>query len=266
MGTIRRAAVAGTFYPGNPHQLQEVVTELLAVEAPPEVDIRPRMIIVPHAGYIYSGRVAAAAYRTVAAMPPPAQRVVLVGPSHFVRFTGLATPGVDLLETPLGVVAVDETLAAVAAEHHDVIAEPAAHAREHSLEVQLPFLQVALGEFTALPLATGEVAAEAAGEVLDDLIDDPEVLSVISSDLSHYLDDETARRRDAATAQAIAELRPLDLTFDDACGRTAVQAALLVARKRGWKCQLLALGNSGDTEGPRDRVVGYAAFLLGPVA
>ena len=265
MGTIRSAAVAGTFYPDNPHRLRENVTELLAALAPVDVDIAPRLLIVPHAGYIYSGLIAAAAYRVLAGTPTPAP-VVLLGPSHFVRFTGLATPGVDALETPLGLVEVDAALAASAGAHSVVVAEPAAHAREHSLEVQLPFLQLALGDFTALPLATGEVTAGATAEVLDELADDPAVLGVISSDLSHYLDHETARRRDAATAQAIVELRIEDLTPDDACGRTAVQAALLVARKRGWQCRLLALGNSSDTEGPSERVVGYGSFVIGPPA
>lgn len=266
MGTIRRAAVAGAFYPANPHRLREDVGCLLAAESRMEVEVSPRLVIVPHAGYIYSGLIAAAAYRVLAAVQPPPHRVVILGPSHFVRFTGLAAPGVDALQTPLGVVQVDAALAALADEHLVVVAEPAAHAREHSLEVQLPILQVALGEFTALPLATGEVTAEAAAEVLDDLVEASGVLAVVSSDLSHYLDDTTARRRDAATARAIVELRAEDLKEDDACGRTAVQAALLVARKRGWKCQQLALGNSGDTAGPADRVVGYGAFALGPPA
>ena len=264
MGTIRRAAVAGTFYPDNPHRLREVVTGLLAAEPLMETGVDTRLVIVPHAGYIYSGAIAAGAYRLLAATPPAASRVVLLGPSHFVRFTGLAAPGVDAVETPLGLIEVDTALVASAAGHSVVVAEPAAHAREHSLEVQLPFLQVALGEFSALPLATGDIMAETAAVVLDDLLEDPGALGVISSDLSHYLDDATARRRDVATAQAIVELRPEDITPDDACGHTAVQAALLVARKRGWSCQQLALGNSSDTEGPRKRVVGYGAFVLGP--
>jgi AmmeMemoRadiSam system protein B len=264
MGTIRPAAVAGTFYPASPNRLREVVAGLLAAEPLMETGVDTRLVIVPHAGYIYSGGIAAGAYRRVAAAPASAPRVVLLGPSHFVRFTGLAAPGADALETPLGVVAVDTALAALAAGHPVVVSDPAGHAREHSLEVQLPFLQLVLGDFTALPLTTGEVTAEATAEVLDELIDAPGVLGVISSDLSHYLDDATARRRDAKTAQAIVELRAEDLTHDDACGRTAVQAALLVARRRDWQCRLLALGNSGDTSGPRDRVVGYGSFVVGP--
>lgn len=264
MGKIRRAAVAGTFYPANPHRLREVVAGLLAAEPPVEVDVIPRLIIVPHAGYIYSGPIAAAAYRIVAAMEPTPHRVVLLGPSHFVQLAGLAAPGVDALETPLGLVEVDAALAAAAGGHSAVVTESAAHAREHSLEVQIPFLQVALGEFSSLPLATGNVAAETAAGVLDELVENPQVLGVISSDLSHYLDDEAARRRDAATARAIVDRRPEDVAPEDACGRTAVQAALLVARERGWNCRLVALGNSSDTEGPRRRVVGYGSFVIGP--
>jgi hypothetical protein len=154
----------------------------------------------------------------------------------------------------------------LAGKHAAVIVEPAAHSREHSLEVQLPFLQVALGEFTALALTTGDIAPDAAAAVLDDLIDEPGVLGVVSSDLSHYLDHEAACRRDNRTAQAIVGLRFEDLAPDDACGRTAVQAALLVARQREWACRLLALGNSGDTGGPRQRVVGYGSFVIGPTA
>lgn len=264
MAIVRPAAVAGAFYPADPHQLRTFVEDLLAAEAVPEIGIRPTMFIVPHAGYVYSGPVAAAAYRLLEATAGASQRVVLVGPSHFVKFTGVATPGVDALATPLGMVPVDRELTAAAERLDVVVPAPAAHIREHSIEVQLPFLQVALGEFTTLALVTGDVVPEAVAEVLDQTISAPDVVGVISSDLSHYLDYDTARRRDAGTAAAITELRPRDLAGDDACGRTAVQAALLVARRRGWHCLRLAQGNSGDTAGSPDRVVGYGAFALGP--
>ncbi len=264
MGTMRPAAVAGTFYPDDPQRLRTVVAGLLSEQPAAEIDIAPRMIIVPHAGYIYSGPIAAAGYSLLASRAE--RRVVLLGPSHFVRFAGLAAPGVDALDTPLGLVTVDRPLAGVAEGFPVVATEPIAHAREHSLEVQLPFLQVALGEFTALPLVTGEITPDGAAEVLDALVGASGVIGVISSDLSHYLDNEAARRRDAATAQAIVELRPEDLSHDDACGRTAVQAALLVAREREWECRLVALGNSGDTAGSPQRVVGYGSFVIGPAA
>lgn len=269
MSTVRPAVVAGVFYPGDPQELRSSIEGLLTAEPRPEIDIRPTMFIVPHAGYIYSGSIAASAYRLLKAKSETATRVVLLGPSHFVRFTGLASSGVDALATPLGVVPVDHGLTSTA-ETSDIVAPaPAVHAHEHSLEVQLPFLQVALGEFTALALATGDVAPESVADVLDHAVDTPGVIGVVSSDLSHYLDYETARRRDARTAEATAALRPEDLARDDACGRTAIQAALLVALRRGWSCRLLALGNSGDTAGSlatgsMDRVVGYGAFALGP--
>jgi len=264
MVTVRPAAVAGTFYPAGLHELRTSIDRLLAVEPPPEIDIRPAMLIVPHAGYVYSGPIAASAYRLLGATTDTVRRVVLVGPSHFVGFTGLATPGVEALATPLGIVPVDRELTSAAEELAVVAPESAVHAREHSLEVQLPFLQVVLDEFTALALATGDVAPADVADVLDQTIGAHGVIGVISSDLSHYLDSETARRRDARTAEAITELRPEDLTRDDACGRIAIQAALVVARRRSWSCRLLALRNSGDTAGSLHRVVGYGAFALGP--
>ncbi|GMQ94144.1 MAG: AmmeMemoRadiSam system protein B [Acidimicrobiia bacterium] len=264
MATIRPAAVAGEFYPADPRELRACVKRRLSAEPSTEISIRPTMLIVPHAGYVYSGPIAAYAYRLLKATTGLARRVVLLGPSHFAVFAGLATPGAEALATPLGLVPVDRELTSTAEAFAVVAPGPAAHAREHSLEVQLPFLQVALGEFTTLALVTGDVAPEAVAEVLDQAIDAPGVIGVISSDLSHYLDYDTARRRDARTAEAITGLRPEDLARDDACGRIAVQAALLLAKRRGWSCRLLALGNSGDTAGSLDRVVGYGAFAVGP--
>jgi AmmeMemoRadiSam system protein B len=242
-----------------------MVDDLLVVTDHAEVDVDPRLLIAPHAGYIYSGPVAACGYRLLRAMSRPRHRVVLVGPSHFVAVSGLATAGVSEFETPLGLVSVDGDLSAAAEAHAVVTAVPRAHAREHSLEVQLPFLQRALGEFTVLPLLTGEVDPKAVAVVLDEALDSDGVMVVISTDLSHYLDAASARHRDAATADAVIELRPQDLGWDDACGRTGLRAALLVARNRGWECRLLDLRNSGDTAGPSDHVVGYGAFAAGPV-
>lgn len=265
MGSVRPPAVAGTFYPARAEALRSAVDHLLAEAEPAEVDVNPRLLIVPHAGYIYSGPVAACGYRLLQAMSGPRRRVVLVGPSHFVAVSGVATAGVSELETPLGLVSVDGDLSAAAEAHPVVMVVPQAHAREHSLEVQLPFLQRALGEFTVLPLLTGEVDPKAVAEVLDEALDGDGVTAVISTDLSHYLDAASARRRDAATADAVTALRPQDLEWDDACGRTGLQAALLVAQSRGWACRLLDLRNSGDTAGPSDHVVGYGAFAAGPV-
>ena len=264
MATVRPAAAAGMFYPADPNELHAYVANLLAAEPEPDIDVRPTMLIVPHAGYVYSGAFAAGAYRLLRATTHRPRRVVLLGPSHFERFTGLAASGVNALATPLGLVTMDHELSAAAEMFDIVVAAPVAHAREHSLEVQLPLLQIALDEFTVLPLVTGDVAPEAVADVVDHMLDVPDVVAVISSDLSHYLDDNTARRRDAGTAEAIIELRPYDLAWGDACGRIAVQAALLVALRRGWSCRLLALGTSADTAGSPERVVGYGAFALGP--
>ena len=252
------------FYPAHPDELRASIESLLRAEPPPEIDILPMMLVVPHAGYVYSGSVAAMAYRLLEATTEGARQVVLVGPSHFTTFTGLASPGVEALATPLGLVPVDNELTSTAEAFTAVAPEPTVHAREHSLEVQLPFLQVVLGEFTALALLTGNVTPDAVADVLDQTIGAPGVIGVISSDLSHYLSYETACRQDARTAEAITGLRPQDLAVGDACGRIAVQACLLVAQRRGWTCRMLALGNSGDTAGSLDRVVGYGAFAIGP--
>jgi AmmeMemoRadiSam system protein B len=261
MAPVRPAAVAGAFYEADPVALERSLAGMMAAASAPDIDLAPRAVIVPHAGHIYSGPTAAVAYLAV----PPVTRVVLLGPSHFVRFSGIAAPTVEAFETPLGAVPIDAALLESATGSAVVVTNDVAHAREHSLEVQLPFLQHTLGAFTMLPLLTGEVSPEAAAGVLDSLLVD-DVVAVVSSDLSHYLDYDAARQRDERTAKAIVELRPDDLAWEDACGRIAVQAALLVARRRGWACRLLDLRSSGDTAGSRSRVVGYGAFALGPPA
>lgn len=260
MGSIRRPAVAGAFYPADPTELVSMVDRYLAAADRAKIDVEPRMVIVPHAGYVYSGSVAATAYATV---PPQVGPLVLMGPSHFVRIGGIAVTAHDAFETPLGVVTVDDAMSSRVGGLHGVTIDDTAHRTEHSLEVQLPFLQRVLADPTMLPLLTGDIEASAAAVVLEEALTE-DGFGVISSDLSHYLDYEAARRRDAATAQAIVDLRWEDVEWDDACGRTGLQAALSVAAARGWKCRLLDLRNSGDTAGPHDRVVGYGAFAIGP--
>ena len=258
---VRPAAVAVTFYPGSASELGDTVRGMMEEASVTSLSLVPRMVIVPHAGHIYSGSVAAVAYRIIADQPP--NRIALMGPSHFVGFDGLAIPAHDRLATPLGTIAVDE-FAQDLAEDGLVARSESAHRREHSLEVQLPFLQVALEEFSIVPVLTGDEHPEQAAEVLS-LMLEAGLFVVVSSDLSHYQDYETAGRLDAITADAIVELREVDLGRHSVCGRTAVRAALRVAIDRGWRCQLLDLRSSGDTAGPRDRVVGYGAFALGPV-
>ena len=264
MATVRPAAVAGTFYPADPVVLHRAVEALLDEAPPIEVDVLPRLLVVPHAGYVYSGSVAASAYRLIRRAGESLRRVVLIGPAHFTVPIGLAMPAADALETPLGEVLVDLELTAAAHSSPIVTTDRDAHAEEHSLEVQLPFLQVCIDDFSALALVTGEVEPEAAANVLGEAVSRDDTIGIVSSDLSHYLDYETAHRRDTRTAAAITDLRPTDIARGDACGRTAVQAALIVARHNGWDCRLLDLRNSGDTAGSPARVVGYGAFVIGP--
>lgn len=263
MDSIRQPAVAGSFYPSDPYDLRQMVEGLVRKAVAPETEVEPRLFIVPHAGYIYSGPVAATAYRLLQSVKPP-EGLVAIGPSHFAEFAGLATPGVEYLATPLGTVPVDAGLREVAETDPSVVRHAPAHAREHSLEVQLPFLQIVLEGIAVLPLLTGTVEPAAVADVLGSVMAEDGVMGMISSDLSHYLDYETARTRDAATCAAILDKRPDRLSWGDACGLVGIQAALLLAQRQGWDCALLDLRSSGDTAGDRDRVVGYGSFLIGP--
>jgi AmmeMemoRadiSam system protein B len=221
----------------------------------------PKAVIAPHAGYVYSGPVAGSAFRALAAAAPSIRRVVLLGPSHFVALRGLALPEHERFRTPLGDVSMDPEGFPAALRLPQVRVYPEAHLREHSLEVELPFLQVLLGEFTLVPLAVGEADAGSVAEVLDHLWGGPETLVVVSSDLSHYLPAETARRVDRETAGEIVGLRgPLEP--QQACGARPINGLLEAARRRGLAAELLDLRNSGDTAGDPSRVVGYGAFAF----
>lgn len=260
MTSIRKPAVAGSFYPAEPKALHAQVTTLLrAAAAGASV---PKAIIAPHAGYIYSGPIAASAYARVAPARGAIRRVVLLGPSHRVAFHGLAAPSVDDLETPLGRIAVDRTAWRQLADLPQFRIDDSPHAREHSLEVQLPFMQEALGEVTVVPLAVGDASPPEVGEVIERLWGGPETLIVISSDLSHYLDYPTAQQMDRATSRAIEQLRYEALDYDSACGRVPVSGLLYVARRLGLKGETIDLRNSGDTAGTRDQVVGYGAYVF----
>jgi AmmeMemoRadiSam system protein B len=258
---VRPPAVAGTFYPADPVRLEVDVRGYLAAAQPVDVDFRTRILIVPHAGYVYSGPVAATGYQLIEAMEN-IRRIVMFGPSHFVWFTGLALPDADLLETPLGKVAVETDAVARLRPNPLVTTSAEPHEREHSLEVQLPFLQVVAAGIPVVPLLTGDVHPVGAADAIESILDD-ETLLLVSSDLSHYHDSDTARRLDAETAASIERLDPGALSRESACGRTGVQAALYVARRCGYRVQLLDLRNSSDTAGPPDRVVGYGTFAIG---
>jgi AmmeMemoRadiSam system protein B len=260
---VRQAAVAGTFYPGQKQTLADSVNTLLDANRPAETEARisPKAIIVPHAGYIYSGPTAAAAYARLAAVRDTIKRVILLGPVHRVAVRGLALPGADAFTTPLGEIQIDQTAAASIKNLPQVVISPDAHAAEHSLEVQLPFLQSVLEDFKLVPLAIGDAAPEEVAEVLDILWGGAETLLVISSDLSHFLPYQAAQAVDSQTVQNILGLQHT-LSHEQACGGTPVNGLLLAAKKHKLRPQLLDLRNSGDTAGDKNRVVGYASFAF----
>jgi AmmeMemoRadiSam system protein B/AmmeMemoRadiSam system protein A len=258
--TTRPAAVAGSFYPSAATLLRAEVRSYLHDAAGQSISMRPKAMIVPHAGYVYSGPIAASAYAALASLRD-IRRVVLLGPAHRVPLRGLALPDVDSFETPLGVVPVDADAVRALQALPQVVVRAGAHANEHSLEVQLPFLQETIGNFTLVPLVVGDAGADEVAEVLEAVWGGPETLIVISSDLSHYLPYDVARRTDASTARTIAALDPT-LDHAHACGATPVNGLLAVARKHGLRAELLDLRNSGDTAGDRARVVGYGAWAF----
>jgi AmmeMemoRadiSam system protein B len=267
MVAVRPPAIAGAFYPEQPSALSANVMALLA-RAPSPVrasdrsqQLTPKALIVPHAGYIYSGAMAARAYARLAAGRQRIHRVVLLGPVHRVPVRGLALPGVDVFQTPLGPVALDQAAMTRLAALPQVVVSPAAHAQEHALEVQLPFLQSVLDDFTLVPLAVGDATPTEVAEVLEALWGGPETLIVVSSDLSHYLPYRTAQLCDAVTVQTMLDLDSA-LTHQQACGSTCINGLMLAARQHHLQAALLGLCNSGDTAGDKTRVVGYAALAL----
>jgi AmmeMemoRadiSam system protein B len=260
---LRPAAVAGMFYPGTPAVLAAAVHAYLADAGGVSADNEPvpKALIVPHAGYVYSGPVAAPAYRCLAAGRSSLKRVVLLGPVHRVPIRGLALPAAAAFATPLGSVAVDAAASARALELPQVRVSEAAHALEHSLEVQLPFLQTVLDEFLIVPFAVGDATPEEVAQVIDRLWGGPETLIVVSSDLSHYHPYAAAQRIDRGTTAAILALDSA-LDHEQACGATPINGFALCARRHGLRPRLLDLRNSGDTAGDKSRVVGYAAFAF----
>lgn len=262
MTTVRPAAVAGAFYPGAPQALAAQIDRfLLDPDDAGPARGTPKALIVPHAGYAYSGSVAGRAYRMLRGARDVVSRVVLLGPVHRVPVRGLALPGAEAFATPLGTVPVDAEAIRALAGLPQVVTSPAAHALEHSLEVQLPFLQQILGRFALLPLAVGDASAAEVAQVIERLWGGPETLFVLSTDLSHYHDYEEARRIDGATLARIASFA-VDLDHEQACGATPLNGLLRVAREKGLSIRQVAACNSGDTAGDRDRVVGYASFAL----
>lgn len=261
MMQIRPPAVAGLFYPVETSKLSSEVAALLH-QAPRSHDApTPKVLIAPHAGYVYSGPVAASGYARVAPLRGRVSRVVLLGPAHRVAVSGLALPSVQAFATPLGTVPLDREAMRLVADLRQVCVSDAAHASEHSLEVHLPFLQATLGEFRLVPFAVGDASAEEVAEVLDRLWGGEETLIVISSDLSHYLPYPRACAKDEFTVETILRLRP-ELDHQQACGATPINGLLHAARSRMLTPELIDLRNSGDTAGDKSRVVGYAALVF----
>ena len=261
MNEVRPAAVAGLFYPGSAGELEPMVQRFLHDAVVSDPGNSPKAVIAPHAGFVYSGPIAGSAFRCFAEDSDVVRRIVLLGPAHRLPVRGLALPGQAAFETPLGTVPVDQELVERIAEMPQVSTNTAAHAPEHSLEVELPFLQTVLDSFSVLPLLVSQISAEDVAEVLDRVWGGPETRIVISSDLSHYLGYEAARETDRDTARQVIDLhQPIDEYR--ACGAVAINGFLIVARERGLAPRLLDLRNSGDTAGDRLRVVGYGSFAF----
>jgi AmmeMemoRadiSam system protein B/AmmeMemoRadiSam system protein A len=261
---VRPAAVAGMFYPEDARELaEEVAAHLDRTEETPQAPGFPKALIVPHAGYVYSGPVAASAYDLLRPARGIVRRVVMLGPCHRVPVRGLALPRASSFATPLGRIPVDAEALRAIRNLPQVVESAATHAEEHALEVQLPFLQRVLGDFSLVPLVVGDAAPGEVAEVLDRLWGGVETLIVISSDLSHYHAYDRAREIDRATVRAILDFDS-GISHGQACGATPVAGMLIAARRKRLTTRLLDLRNSGDTAGDRHRVVGYASFALGP--
>jgi AmmeMemoRadiSam system protein B/AmmeMemoRadiSam system protein A len=258
--TIREPAVAGTFYPGTPDALDRAVRSALGAA---QVESVPaKAIVAPHAGYIYSGPIAGTSFQSVAHLKDRVRRIVLIGPTHRMHFHGIAVPTASGLATPLGTVAIDLAGVDLALQDPDVRLIDAAFDGEHALEVELPFIQVLFPRTAVVPLIVGEASVQAVERVLATLWGGPETLIVVSSDLSHYHDYEAARALDLGTSQRIEVIAPTGLDANGACGHRAIGGLLRRAHELDLRATTRDLRNSGDTRGPRDRVVGYGAYTF----
>ncbi len=264
MPNIMPPAVAGIFYPADAAELQRQVAGFLGDgETLAKPTYRPpKAMVAPHAGYIYSGPIAGTAYARIAPLADRIRRVVMLGPAHRLGFRGLAFSSANWFRTPLGDVAVDREALETIRNLSQVSESDVPFQGEHCLEVQLPFLQTLLQDFRIVPLLVSDATAEQVAEVLELLWGGEETLILISSDLSHYLDYDSARNLDARTSQAIEDLRPQDIHYEQACGRIPLGGLLLEARRHGLGAATLDLRNSGDTAGPRNQVVGYGAYVF----
>ncbi len=259
---VRLPVAAGTFYPGEPRTLAAMVDVLLAAADPRPEGPDPVALVAPHAGYVYSGPIAATAYTLTAGMTARPSRVAILGPAHFVPLAGTAVPEAAAWATPLGTVEMDRELRAEAAAHGSAV-DDGPHFPDHAIEVQLPFLQRILGDdLLVLPVAVGESDPEEIASLTQALADVPGTLIVVSTDLSHHLDQDSARARDDRTAKAVLDRDPAALSADSACGAHALRGLMTFARRRNLVFDLLDLRTSADTAGDPSSVVGYGAFAL----
>ena len=264
----RHAAFAGLFYPDDPQQLRSSITQLLDTARQNMTDqgfypgLPPKAIIAPHAGYIYSGPIAASAYTLIEPVASSIKKVVLLGPSHRFALHGIASPLSDYFETPLGSIPIDQDSCQALKHFNAVEANDMAHQQEHSLEVHLPFLQCLLDDFSLIPLVVGDCNATYIVEVLDFFFDRKDTLIIISTDLSHFHDYLSAQVLDQNTSKAIQLLQPENIHYENACGRNPLNGLLTLAKQKNLSIDLLDLRNSGDTAGNKDRVVGYGAYVV----
>lgn len=258
----RKPAVAGSFYPDDSSVLDSEVQAYLNNCEVKATGKQPLAMIVPHAGYIYSAPIAASAYKQLIPFAEQISRVVLLGPSHRIPLMGIATSSADDFETPLGTIPLDQQTIKQLNQLPFVQSYDEAHYQEHSLEVQLPFLQKILTQFTLVPLVVGQINDQQVSELLESLWQNKNTLILISSDLSHYLAYDKAKQCDRATCRSIEALEPQNIHYEQACGRSAIAGMLLSAKKHKLQVQTLDLRNSGDTAGSKDRVVGYGAWAF----
>lgn len=259
--SIRRPAVAGTFYPEDGAELHTMVQRFLSQGH--ASDTPPRAVIAPHAGYMFSGAVAGSAFASWLPCRGHFQRVVVAGPSHRLAFRGIALSDAEYFATPLGLIPLDTAICERLSEHPQVVHLEGAHRHEHSVETHLPFLQETLGEFSLVPLVIGDVSPRDVAQILNMIGDDPHTAISISSDLSHYLTYDEAQRMDAATSRAIEENHPHDIGPQQACGRLGILGLMHWATRHHLQAKTLDLRNSGDAGGDRDCVVGYGAYAFG---
>lgn len=261
MQSTKHPAVAGMFYPADAQTLEQQIERFLS-DAHPAITAPPKALVVPHAGYIYSGPVAASAYACLQPVRAQIKRVLILAPAHRVPFQGLACSSASQFETPLGLVRVDQEALGQIRTLPQLHENDPAFRDEHSIEVQLPFLQWVLDDFSIVPLLVGDASDLQVAEIIERLWGGNETLIVISSDLSHYLEYDAANRIDRETTRAIEAMRPEAIGYDNACGRTPLRGLLRVARLHDLRPTTLDLRNSGDTAGSHDRVVGYGAYVF----